>query len=124
MARVSQVTGGVANLIVWVPKVGAEHEDAVDLSEEYPQPTTSHWWDAEGQAMDGFQAALGIPERAWDVYLIYPAGVRWTAADPPAPAFWMHQLGPPGEPRVDGPFLDAAEFGRRLKAGAGATAPN
>ena len=38
---------------------------------------------------------LGLEERgrtvAWDLYLIYERGARWTA-DPPMPKVWMQQL--------------------------------
>ena len=55
-------------------------------------------------------ATVGLPEGwpAWDVYLAYPPGVRW-GEQPPAPAFWHHQLGDDLDlaPKLDGPaFAD------------------
>lgn len=117
MARVDAATkdAGIRTHIIWVPKVGAEADDAADLAQEYPATFITSWWDGDSEAMAWFQAALGIPELAWDAYLIYPAGARWGAdSPPPAPAFWMHQLGSPENPRVAGPFLDAGEFRKRM----------
>ena len=40
-----------------------------------------------------FQAPINLTtEPAWDVYLLYPPGVKWTDG-PPTPHFFMHQLG-------------------------------
>ena len=54
-----------------------------------------------------FQAPIGLTtEPAWDVYLVYPAGVRWED-DPPVPLDYMHKLGGrlPAEKRIDGKKL-------------------
>ncbi len=43
----------------------------------------------------------GMP--AWDVYFVFGPAVRWEE-EPPAPTYWMHQLGRagPSELRLDG----------------------
>jgi hypothetical protein len=49
-------------------------------------------WDARRLAGAEFSKALKLKGHAWDVYLLYAPGVKWTGATPPAPTFWMHQL--------------------------------
>ena len=67
--------------------------------------------------MRGYREVLGISEPAWDIYMVYPPGVRWEAELPPVPAYWMHQLGRPGKLRVTkAPFLDPAAFEVQVKA--------
>ena len=55
------------------------------------QPLT-HAWDPDRQVSDLFAKTLKLRGTAWDVYLLYPRGVRWDANEPPPPEFWMHQL--------------------------------
>ena len=42
---------------------------------------------------------------AWDVYLAYARGVRWTGELPPKPNYWMQQLGLGNAPYLDAPVL-------------------
>lgn len=75
-----------------------------DAAEELPQATAllAHdarvlqFWDPRAEIGRRFSRALGLPMTtpAWDVYLLYPPGTRWTG-QAPTPAFWMHQLGFP-----------------------------
>ena len=51
-----------------------------------------HVWDAEHQVGDLFARTLGLKSTAWDFYFLYPPGATWNDDEPPAPAFWMHQL--------------------------------
>jgi len=63
-----------------------------------------------------FQGALQLPpgSLAWDVYLIYPPGVKWEK-EPPKPVYWQHQLDIRTAPRLDGkPF--AKELRKVLSA--------
>ena len=73
--------------------------------------------------MDAYQQVLGISERAWDVFLIYPPGVRWEGELPPAPFYWEHQLGSREKPRVDGPYLDGPRFLARTREALAASRP-
>lgn len=50
----------------------------------------------------------------WDVYLLYPPGVRWEGSTPPRPAFWMHQLEALWNRPI--PALDGAVFAARARA--------
>jgi hypothetical protein len=102
---------------VWVPMVRGLERDVPPASREMPDGRARHYWDGEGQLMDGYQRVLGIGERAWDVFLVYQPGVLWEGADPPPPAYWAHQLGTRENPRVtEGPYLDGATFLARTRA--------
>jgi hypothetical protein len=63
----------------------------------------------------GYRETLKLPEDAWDVFLLYPPGVTWEGERPPAPAYWMHQLGSRWLPRVQGPYFDAGAFLQRTR---------
>jgi hypothetical protein len=104
---------------VWVPMVRGLERDVPEASREMPDPRARHYWDGDGQLMDGYQRVLGIDERAWDVFFVYPPGVLWEGDDPPVPAYWAHQLGTREEPRVDGPYLDGATFLQATRAALG-----
>src|SRR3990172_8923899 len=95
---------------VWVPMLPPDDEAAADaVAAHFAEPRASHYWDGEralaremGQALrisarDSIGAGDG-PGFAWDVYMAYPRG----AVDLTRPAFWMHQLGVPHAPRLDG----------------------
>lgn len=50
------------------------------------------WWDPSREIGSAYGPMLRFPRRvAWDVYLIYPPGVKWTEPLPPYPYIWMSQ---------------------------------
>lgn len=53
------------------------------------------WWDGAKEMSELAKRSLGLQGPAWDVYLLYRAGIRWEAEGPPVPSFWMHQLSDP-----------------------------
>ena len=53
----------------------------------------SHYWEASGIIGEYYQTVLGLDVYAWDIWMIYKPGVLWNGKLPPAPDFWMHQLG-------------------------------
>ena len=65
-----------------------------------------HFWDDNLQVSQTYHWTLQLGERqrrhrvAWDIFLLYRAGVRWEEA-PPAPDFWMHQLFLEDVPKLD-----------------------
>ena len=53
----------------------------------------THYWEDSGIVGKLYEQTLGIEGHyAWDVWMIYKPGVRWTGAHPPKPDFAMHQL--------------------------------
>jgi hypothetical protein len=108
----------LSGYVVWVPVLGGKETDVAEATKTATDTRVRHFWDGDGRLVKELVPVLGLPDRAWDVYLVYDSGARWDATTPPSPAFWMHQLR--GE--VKGPRLDAAVFRQRLNeiVGAGA----
>ncbi len=100
--------------VVWVPMLPDDSEAAArEACALIPDPRAAHFWDAERTLPVVFNRVLGLPQGcpAWDVYLAYPAGATWQG-EPPAPAYWEHQLGDlPNAPRLDG-----ERFAARVRA--------
>lgn len=58
-----------------------------------PDARVRHYWTNGQEVGEMFQAPIGLKgEPAWDVYLVYPAGIEWKGSRPPRPAYFMHQL--------------------------------
>lgn len=100
---------------VWVPMVRGMARHVPQASRELPDARAAHYWDGEGQLMDGYQQVLGISERAWDVFLVYGPDARWEGEAPPAPLYWEHQLGTREKPRVHGSYLHGPTFLQRTR---------
>ena len=102
-------------LITWLPMLeGDDAEAARRQSELVQESRVSKGWDAQRRIGDLFAQTLGLRSTAWDVYLLYPPGVRWDDAEPPEPAFWMHQL--PETVGADSKlFLDADRLAGELR---------
>ena len=98
--------------MVWVPKRGAQEKDVAEGTRFFPDPRGRHYWDDGGHLMHAFTRRLALAEDAWDIYAIYGPSVRWDGSDPPAPEYWMHQLGS----TVPAPRLDGALFGQEALA--------
>ncbi|HKO15276.1 MAG TPA: hypothetical protein VJU87_03500 [Gemmatimonadaceae bacterium] len=95
-----------------MPKKGATERDVAVATRLVPDPRATHFWDGSGVTMREYQKLLRIPAEAWDVYFLYPPGARWTDSLPPAPVYWMHQMGVLGGPNAPAPRLDPDELAR------------
>jgi hypothetical protein len=71
--------------------------------------------------MRAVRATLNLSEDARDNFLLSRPGVRGQGDPPPAPEYWMHQLGSEADPRLNGPYLDPETFLARTRAVLGAT---
>ena len=98
--------------VVWVPKLGGAEKHVPLATRFMPDPRGTHYWDEGGRLMRRYTRVLALDEDAWDVYLLYGPEARWDGDLPPAPRFWMHQLGS----GVPAPELDAQDFARRARA--------
>lgn len=79
--------------VVWLPMLPSDSEQAAGAQAgSFVDSRVAQRWD--GARASGALPAktLGLKGSAWDVYLVYAPGVRWTGHEPPAPTFWMHQL--------------------------------
>jgi len=102
--------------IVWVPQLAGRRSFVDSAARLIDDPRARHYWDQADVTGIEFGQLLGAAGPVWDVYLLYAAGVRWTAQLPPRPAFWMQQLGLNKAPWLDAPVL--AAHVRSLLAGA------
>lgn len=77
-----------------------------------PDERVRHYWVGSQGVGKLFQPAIDLTaEPAWDVYLVYRPGRKWEGK-PPAPEFFMHQLG--GRLPEDR-LLDAAVLADRIQ---------
>lgn len=79
-------------MIVWVPMVpGDSALEAAELVSPEKR-LIMQAWDTQRSIGEAMSNTLHLRCPAWDVYLVYERGVKWTEAAPPRPSFWMHQL--------------------------------
>lgn len=93
--------------VVWGPMLGDETEaDAKAATPHVPDRRAQQFWTGAHGVAELFRAPLGLgSERAWDTFLVYPAGVRW-GETAPVPAYYMHVDKPlPKERRLNGERL-------------------
>ena len=102
--------GDLRVYVGWVPMFRGREADVPRATAEVPDARAAHYWDGSSLLVKGFRETLGFNEPAWDVFLLYGPDAHWDGERPPAPAFWMHQLGSARRPRVNGPYLDAPVF--------------
>lgn len=97
--------------VVWVPMSRGLERDVPNATREVTDPRARHYWDGDGQLIASYRDVLrGYMEPVWDTYVLYGKDAKWDSARPPVPAYWMHQLGSPKQPRVPGPYWDPAIF--------------
>lgn len=100
--------------VVWEPILLLDHEGAARRERSLiPDRRARHFWARDLEIGEQFQKPLGLTgEPAWDVYLLYPAGVRWAEGNAPIPVDFMHQLS--GRlPETD--LLDGSGLSRRVE---------
>jgi hypothetical protein len=94
---------------VWLPMIPTDGVSVPASSTALIRdPRVTHLWDAPGRLGSLFGPVIGLPrgKKAWDAYLLYAPGVRWSGRTPPTPSFWMHQLRElPGDLCLDAPRL-------------------
>lgn len=79
--------------VVWLPMLASDSESAAGAQAgRFVDARVAQQWDGERRSGKSVAKTLRLKGNAWDVYMLYAPGVKWTGEDPPAPAFWMHQL--------------------------------
>lgn len=79
--------------IVWMEMLPSDcPESAVGAAQLFDDQRVRHFYDASKVAGRGFAQGLLPIGVAWDIYMFYPPGERWSDG-PPRPARWAHQLG-------------------------------
>lgn len=79
--------------VVWSPQLGAEEHDVAKATTLIPDARVRHFWDPEETVGKAFAPVVGSGQPAWDTWMLFGPGQRWTTARPPDPAWWEHQLG-------------------------------
>ncbi len=102
---------------MWVPILKSDVEGTVaQATMQLHDERVSHFWDAGGELVKGYSRVMkfGDEQPAWDIYFVFDRDAEWKG-EPPAPAFWMHQLKLAPEKRFDGERL-AAEINKLLQS--------
>lgn len=90
---------------VYLPILRGDQESSVaSASKLLPDKRVSYFWDGKSQLAQSYADVLQMPrgQPAWDIYLASNRDVEWSSK-PPAPDYWMHQLGgQPPERRLNG----------------------
>ena len=103
--------------VVWVPMSRGMERDVPNATREVWDPRARHYWDRDGQLIAGYREVLGgFEEPVWDTYLLYGKDASWEGDRPPAPAYWMHQLGSAKRPRAKGLFWEPRLFLEKARA--------
>jgi len=86
--------GNLVGFFVWTPMLGSDSEmAAVSQAEHAVDGRIQKIWDEKRELGALVSQQMHLSRNpAWDIYLVYPGGVRWKGEAPPLPAFWMHQL--------------------------------
>ena len=105
-------TDELSAYVIWVPRLGGTPDHVPEASTIIINDRTQHYWDEEedlGTAYGNF-LELGIEAPAWDIYLLYDAGVEWPEGSVPVPVYWEHQM----SDVTTGPQLDGEVFRERV----------
>lgn len=84
----------LVTLVVHVPTLGAQEKHVPAAIPLLEGPRVFHYWDGVGKSGVHFGETLATDGiYAWDVWMAYGPQAEWAETVPPAPEFWMHQLG-------------------------------
>lgn len=79
--------------VVWLPMLPSDSKEAAGAqAASFVDGRLAQQWDGDRASGNLLARTLGLKGSAWDVYLLYAPGVKWTGEQPPVPTFWMHQL--------------------------------
>ena len=79
--------------VVWLPMLPSDSKESAGAqAASFVDGRLMQQWDGDRSSGNLLAKTLGLKGSAWDVYLLYAPGVKWTGEQPPAPTFWMHQL--------------------------------
>lgn len=80
--------------VIWLPMKPKDSAQTAQLESTKlkDERISVRGWDAKRTIADLFAGPLKLRGTAWDVYLVYAAGIKWEGTEPPQPTYWMHQL--------------------------------
>lgn len=110
-------TSQLAVYVVWIPVLNFQDEPTLQKnglkeSSRVSDRRAIHYTDPNGFSGKQYSSVLNFPYHApaWDVYLAFPAGVRWEDRAP-APTSWMYQ----GEAVDGGQRLDGHKLAEEVQ---------
>ncbi len=79
--------------IVWIKMLSSDNARAArQAARLIADARAKHFYDPKGRVGKTIARSLGEPDQtAWDMYLFYAVGERWSETPPP-PLAWVHQL--------------------------------
>lgn len=79
--------------VVWLPMLPSDSKETAGAqAASFVDQRLIQRWDGDRSSGNLLAKTLALRGAAWDVYLLYAPGVKWTGDQPPVPTFWMHQL--------------------------------
>lgn len=102
----------IRSYIVWGPMEDEDTEaDARKVTVNAPDPRVTHFWTDDDVLADTWAQVLGVvdDETGYDLWMIFPPGVRWEGEKPPVPPYfmWIEKQGLPKELKFNGiPFAE------------------
>jgi hypothetical protein len=92
--------------VVWGPMEEEDTEaDARRATINAPDPRATHFWTDDDVLADTWAQVLGVvdDETGYDLYMMFPPGVRWEEKPPVPPYFmWIEKQGLPKETKFNG----------------------
>ena len=94
--------------VIWTAVRSNDKRSSVDEAHKLftKEPRATQYWDGNQDLGLTYGKIVELPhnrELAWDIYMVYAAGVEWNDV-PPMPDDWQHQLGR-DERQLDGDKL-------------------
>ena len=116
--------------VVWEPILPKDRAEGLNDSTAAlaHEPRATQFWDGGALSGKAYRQSLDLPLKsaAWDIYFLFVPGVKW-ASNPPAPAFWMHQLSflpfSDGAKKFGPLRLDAKRFREEVQKALRSTSP-
>ena len=82
------------SFVIFLPMFESDTMEAAEkIAKSMTEERISRGWDQEKILGNLFSRVLKLKSTAFEVYLLYSPRIVWDMIDPPAPTFWMHQLG-------------------------------
>ena len=64
-------------VVIWVPVLPTDSQRAAEAeASDFTDGRISHFWDADRNLAGSFASTLGLRGPAWDVYLLFDAGLE------------------------------------------------
>jgi hypothetical protein len=104
----------LAVYFVWEAIQSSDTKSAAErASSSLTDPRVRNYWTDSPEVGTMFLTVMKSSEPVWDVFLVYPGGVTWDGAEPPAPTWFAHQL---GSRMIAHPIKNAEELALKIRS--------